>query len=183
MGTLSDYLRKLEKNLVGMEEEEKKRVIKDVEAHILRMAQDYGGGAEGIRKAIEDLGPPEKIAEKYSELHSLRFQDYAVISAIALLISSFTLPIIPFTSEQNIFFLGVIIVLSAFIFFVGINWGMKAALVPSLISGIWRSSLFHITLWMYPLSLRATPTGIYVVHITSLLIVLMALVFPIPGKE
>ncbi len=183
MSALQDYLERLRRNLVGLDRKEVRRVLRDVETQIMRLSEDYGGGEEGILRAIEEIGPAEKIAEKYSELYSLGIQDYLIISGIAVFLSSFTLPVVPFLAVQNVFSIALIVILALFIAFVGINWGIKAAFVPAIISALWRSSIFQITLWMYPFELRASETGIYIVHITSLLLVLMCLAFPWPGRE
>ena len=183
MSALSDYLEKLERNLVGLDGKEKRRVLKDVEIQIIKLSEDYGSGEHGIIRAIEDIGPAEKIAEKYSEMYSLGLQDYLIISSIALFLASFTLPVLPFMKVQNPFSLIVILILALFIAFVGINWGIKAALIPAVISALWRSSIFQMTLWMYPFEIRASVNGIYVAHLTSLLLVIMCLAFPWPGRE
>ena len=183
MSALREYLERIERNLVGLEEKEKRRVLKDVEIQVIKLSEDYGGGEKGILKAIEEMGPAEKIAEKYSEMYSLGLQDHLIISGIALFLASFTLPILPFMKLQNPLSLIVILILALFIAFVGINWGIKAAFVPAIISALWRSSIFQITLWMYPFEIRSSVNGIYVVHLTSILLVIMCLAFPWPGRE
>ena len=183
MSALREYLDRLERNLVGMGKKDKRRVLKDVEVQIIKLSEEYGGGEKGIVKAIEEIGAAEKIAEKYSEMYSLGLQDYLIISSIALFLASFTLPVLPFMKVQNPFSLIVILILALFIAFVGINWGVKAAFVPAIISALWRSSIFQITLWMYPFEIRSGVNGVYVVHLTSLLLVVMCLAFPWPGRE
>jgi uncharacterized membrane protein len=183
MSALQDYLKKVERNLVGLEDKEKRRVLKDIEIQIIKLSEEHGGGEEGIKKAIEEIGPAEKIVEKYSDMYSLGFQDYLIISGIALFLASFGLPILPFMNVQNVFSLIIVLILTLFIAFVGINWGVKAALVPGLLSAIWRSSIFQITLWMYPFEIKSTFNGTLVVHLTSLLLVIICFAFPWPGKE
>ncbi len=183
MKPLTDYIKRLERNLVGIEERKRKDIIRDLKVRVLEMSEEYGGGEEGIRKAIEGLDPPEKLAEKYVSIYGPKRADLLQMSFIAISISTFTLPVIPFTSLQNIFSLLVIPILALFIVFVGRECGMKIAAVPALVAAVWRSSIFQITLYLYPFEMEAAESGIYIVHITSLLLVLMVLAFPIPGRE
>ncbi len=183
MSALNDYIKKLEKNLVGVEDEKRSAILRDIKIHIVNMAEEYGGGEEGIRKAIEELDAPEVMAKKYIRLYGLGYKDMLIISGIAVLLSTFSLSIIPFTTWQNVLSLLFLPLLALFILFVGMNWGMKAAFVPALLAALWRSSIFQITLYLNPFEINATQNGIYIVHITSLLLVLMVLAFPIPGRE
>ncbi len=183
MKTLTEYVKKLDKNLVGIEEKKRKEIIRDLKVRVLEMSEEYGGGEEGIKKAIGELEPPEKLAEKYVKMYGPKRADLLHMSLISSAISIFTLPVLPFTSSQNIFSLIVIPFLALFIVFVGREYGMKTATVPALVAAVCRSSIFQITLYLYPFELKASESGIYLVHITSLLLVLMVLAFPIPGRE
>ena len=183
MSALNEYIKKLERNLVGVEEEKKRAILRDLNTQILRMAEEYGGDEDGVERALSEIEPPELMAKKYVRLYGLGYRDFLIMSGIALLLSSFSLSILPFTVSQNIFSILVLPLLGLFIVFVGINWGMKAALVPALLAGLWRSALFQITLYLYPFEIHATQNGIYIVHITSIVLVLMVFAFPIAGKE
>lgn len=183
MSALNDYIKKLEKNLVGVDDEKRSAILRDIKIQIVNTGKEYGGGEEGIKKAIEELDPPEVLAKRYLSIYGLGYRDMLLISGIALLLSTLSLSIIPFTTWQNLSSLLFLPLLGLFIIFVGINWGLKAALVPALLSALWRSSIFQITLYLNPFEINATENGIYIVHITSLLLVLMVFIFPIPGKE
>ena len=183
MSALNDYIKKLDKNLVGLEEDKRRAILRDLNTQILKMAEEYGGGEEGMGRALSEIEPPELMAKKYVRIYGLGYSDFLLISGIALLLSTFSLSVIPFTTGQNVFSLLVLPLLALFILFVGMNWGMKAALVPALLAALWRSSIFQITLYLNPFEINATQNGVYIVHITSLLLVLMVLAFPIPGRE
>jgi len=74
-------------------------------------------------------------------------------------------------------------VLMFYIAYNGMNFGVRSALIPAVSSALLRSALFSITLWMYPFDLMRDERLVIAVHVMSVLVVIMSLGFPVPGKE
>ena len=183
MSALNDYINTVERNLIGIERRKKREILRDIRQHILSMSEDFGGGEEGIKKAISEIEPAEELAEKYVKRYGSGWKIVFISTIISLGLAFLSLPVIPFTTSQNPSSLFFLPVLMLYIAYNGMKYGMKSALIPALTSAAFRSSLFAVSLWMFPFDLVWDNGMVFAVHVMSLLIVLMSLGFPAPGKE
>ncbi len=183
MSALNDYVNAVERNLIGIERRKKREILRDLRTHILSMSEDLGGGEEGIENAIEELGPPEDLAKMYVGRYGMVWKELLVVVLISLGLASLSIPVIPFTTHSNPASLIFLPVLMLYIAHNGMKYGVRSALVPAVLSAILRSSLFSITLWMYPFDLIREPSMVIAVHVMSVLVIIMSLGFPVPGRE
>ncbi len=183
MSALNDYVNAVDRNLIGIERRKRREILRDVRSRILSLSEDYGGGEEGISRAIEDIGPPEALAKSYVECYGMLWKELLIVTLISIGLAFLSLPIIPFTTHSNPASLLFLPILMLYIAHNGMRYGVKSALVPALTSGILRSAMFSMTLWMYPFDLTSEPAMVLAVHVMSLLVILMSLGFPVPGRE
>ena len=183
MSALNDYVNAVDRNLIGIERRKRYEILRDLRMQILSLSEDYGGGEEGIKKAMEELGPPEELAKMYVDRYGALWKDVLLATLISLGLAFLSLPVIPFTTVSNP---ASLLFLPALMFYIahnGMNYGVKSALIPAISSALLRSALFSITLWMYPFDLIRNPSMVVAVHVMSLLVVIMSLGFPVPGRE
>jgi len=75
MSALNDYVNAVDRNLIGIERRKRYEILRDLRMQILSLSEDYGGGEEGIKKAMEELGPPEELAKMYVDRYGALWKD------------------------------------------------------------------------------------------------------------
>ncbi|GEM_PF-3474381 len=183
MSALNDYVNAVERNLIGIERRKKREILRDLRMQILSLAEENGGGEEGIRKAIEEIGPPEELARMYVERYGMVWKELLLVTLMSMGLAFLSLPVVPFTTHSNPSSLIFLPILMLYIAYTGMKYGAKSALIPATFSAILRSALFSATLCMFPFELASEPAMVLAVHVMSLLVVIMSLGFPIPGRE
>ncbi len=183
MSALTDYLKKFERNLVGVDERKKRELVRDTERHIIAMSEEYGGGDSGISAVLKEIGPPEKLARSYVLRYAVSRRYVAGLAGVFIVISTFTLPVLPFLPSQNPGSLIILPILILMLVVTGMRYGVPVSLYAVVPAALWRSIVFQITIYLYPFGLAASQNGIYIVHLTSLILVLIPFAFPLPGRE
>ena len=136
-----EYLKKIRKSLIFIDRKKREEIVREIESEI-RERMESG---EKLEEILEDLPKPGEIRKEYLDIYGPSKFIIFLISAGIVILSIFTIPLLPFTeivfppSPILLLLLAIIIVWSS------ANLGVKYALVSSSLAGIVRIVVFYLT--------------------------------------
>lgn len=136
-----EYLRKIRKSLILIDKRKREEIVREIESEIRERLES----GEKFEDILKDLPRPNEIRAEYLEIYGPSKFIISLISAGIVILSVFTIPLLPFTeivfSPSPI----LLLLLAIIIVWIAANLGVKYALISSSLAGVVRIVVFYLT--------------------------------------
>ena len=162
-----EYLKRIRRALWGIDKRKREEIVLELKSEI----DERLSSGEKFEKIILDLPQPEELRREYEEIYGSSMMVKSLFVIFALVLSIFSLPVIPFTSWLFYGAPAILAILAIFLFYISSHFGMYTGFLASSLS----ASLRFILIYLTSLSISLENGTVISEGITSLIILLIPL--------
>jgi len=162
-----EYLKRIRRALWSIDRRKREEIVLELKSEI----DERLSSGEKFEKIILDLPQPEELRREYEEIYGSSMRVKSLFVIFALVLSIFSLPVIPLTSWLFYGAPAILAILAIFLFYISSHFGISTGFLASSLS----ASLRFVLIYLTSLSISLENGTVISEGITSLIILLIPL--------